>query len=492
MDLAGYLVDHRFKPQPSGTRKLFTSQLSTFYTIQHKHLIINAMNHGIITTNYRLSLLPLSVAAILIATAVPIELRGPVWWHGGFDYRDIAENLLLYVPLGIVLWKRSLWTVMAAAMLLSTAIEVSQVWNIGRYSSPFDIAANTVGALLGALAWRHTGLRNTIRADTFPVSVLWVAVAAVGIAAILVTWGLPVRSSALSNWNPDFPLLLGNELTQDRPWRGEILEMSLTPSVLQPEKDNAADAQGGQITSSSPIALHGGEGILLPHAVSRDFARAAMHSNSFTVVTRVATDNIIQDGPARIVSFSTDPFNRNFDLGQEGRQLFFRVRTPVSGANGNRYRTETPPILQAGKETLIVASYDGAVARIYLDGQLYGRSNLAAAGCSDTALCDSAVPMIWAVLGGFMAIVALAVFPWRSRLQKLGVALLSGAGALAVPRLLSIAEVPISTQPWTQWTALAGAVAIAFAATGTAGIAKGDSSTCSDTRKISAKDLSNL
>ena len=118
-----------------------------------------------------------------------------------------------------------------------------------------------------------------------------------------------------------------------------------------------------------------------PRQSSRDFARAAMYSNSFTVVTRVATDNIIQDGPARIVSFSTDPFNRNFDLGQEGRQLFFRVRTPVSGANGNRYRTETPPILQAGKETLIVASYDGAVARIYLDGQLCGRSNLAAAGC---------------------------------------------------------------------------------------------------------------
>lgn len=446
---------------------------------------IDVMNHRITADKYRLSLLPLSVATIIIATAVPIELRGPIWWDGGFDYRDIAENLLLYVPLGIALWKRTLWSMMAIALLLSMTIEISQVWSIGRYSSTLDIVVNTAGALLGALACRHAGFRKTIGAVTIPVNGLWIAVATFGIAEILVIWELPVRSSALSDWNPDFPLLLGNELTQDRPWSGKILEMSLSPTVARPEWDHVANAGGGDIKSSSPMYLHGGEAILLPHTASQDFARAAMHTNSFTVFTRVATDNIIQDGPARIVSFSTDPFNRNFDLGQEGRQIVFRVRTPVSGENGQDYRAETPPILRAHKETLVVANYDGAVARIYLDHQLFGRSNLAAAGCRIEALCDSKVPIIWAVLGGFMAIVALAILPWRSRSQKLVVALLSGVGALAVPRLLSIAEVPISTQPWTQLMALVGAFAISFAATG--GIAEGESCTCSGTSKSSIK-----
>jgi len=73
------------------------------------------------------------------------------------------------------------------------------------------------------------------------------------------------------------------------------------------------------------------------------------------------------------------------------------VQTQVSGTNGQIVRAETAPILRAGEETSIVASYDGAVARILVNGRLYGRQNTAAAGCSMAELCDSAVP--WAGLG---------------------------------------------------------------------------------------------
>ena len=44
--------------------------------------------------------------------------------------------------------------------------------------------------------------------------------------------------------------------------------------------------------------------------------------------------NTAQTGPARIVSLSADTGAQNFTLGQEGSDIEFRLRTPVSGRNG--------------------------------------------------------------------------------------------------------------------------------------------------------------
>jgi hypothetical protein len=189
-----------------------------------------------------------------------------------------------------------------------------------------------------------------------------------------------------------------------------------------------------------------------------------MQYNLFTAIVRVTPADIFQDGPARIVSFSIDPYHRNFDLGQQGRSVVLRIRTPVSGPNGNNVRAETTPILRAGQESSIVASYDGAVARIHVNGRLYGRRNIAAAGCSIVSLCDSAVPIAWAVLGAVITIISLALFPWSTRVHAVGVAAFAALGTLAAPRLLDIGAVPLATQPWAQLMALLGAGVIAVAA----------------------------
>jgi hypothetical protein len=121
-------------------------------------------------------------------------------------------------------------------------------------------------------------------------------------------------------------------------------------------------------------------------------------------------------------------------------------------------------MLESGRITVIDTSFDGLVARIRIDGRLYGRSNIAAAKCTFSDLCDSAVPLIWAALGGMASMISLALLRWRWRVQALALSLLASAILVGLSRLLNLATVPIAVQPWTQMMALFGALATSCAA----------------------------
>jgi hypothetical protein len=131
------------------------------------------------------------------------------------------------------------------------------------------------------------------------------------------------------------------------------------------------------------------------------------------------------------MSFSADQFNRNFDLGQEGARLVFRVRTFITGLNGMYPHVETSPVLVAQRPILVVATFDGAVSRVYVDGQAQGRSNLAAAGCLIPLLCDTWVPIASALFGGLCAIAAIGIVRPRSRGRAIMLAILAGMFGIA-------------------------------------------------------------
>ncbi len=61
---------------------------------------------------------------------------------------DLALNLLLFAPLGFAFRSWRVVRLAGLALLLSSCIEVAQLW-LPRFSSPADIAANVAGALLG-------------------------------------------------------------------------------------------------------------------------------------------------------------------------------------------------------------------------------------------------------------------------------------------------------------------------------------------------------
>ena len=79
---------------------------------------------------------------------------------------DVAQNLLLFVPFGLLgVWAvdggsereprlRTIALVTGAALLLSAAVEALQLLTVDRVSSMADVGADTLGAVAGAVAWR--------------------------------------------------------------------------------------------------------------------------------------------------------------------------------------------------------------------------------------------------------------------------------------------------------------------------------------------------
>ena len=178
---------------------------------------------------------------------------------------------------------------------------------------------------------------------------------------------------------------------------------------------------------------------------------------------RIRTNDLKQSGPARIVSFSQGTLARNFDLGQIGKAVVFRVRTDVSGPNGQHARAETDSVLSNGTTHDVVATYDGAVARIYVDGAARGRNNLAARGCRVAALCDSALPIAWTLLGMASAIVVAGMIPGIHKLAILGLCLFAGSIPLVAYKLMPVLPHGVPVQPWIPLCSLLGALAVGVA-----------------------------
>jgi VanZ like family len=105
----------------------------------------------------RVRLLMPVIALVLGATAIPVELRR-------FDFatltlncnaRDMVQNLILYVPVGVVLTRLGFWRAVGIATLLSLFAETCQIFMMHRYPSPIDLALNVDGAMTGLLiSWQ--------------------------------------------------------------------------------------------------------------------------------------------------------------------------------------------------------------------------------------------------------------------------------------------------------------------------------------------------
>jgi VanZ family protein len=81
-----------------------------------------------------------------------------------FSIPDVVSNVLLFAPFGFLFVSSSLratpdrsWGIagmagVGSALVFSTAIEIGQLFTLDRTTSPLDVAANTVGATVGAMA----------------------------------------------------------------------------------------------------------------------------------------------------------------------------------------------------------------------------------------------------------------------------------------------------------------------------------------------------
>jgi glycopeptide antibiotics resistance protein len=104
---------------------------------------------------------------VLYGSAGPFATGAPhVEALPGISLPDIAQNLLLYIPFGML----SVWTfrgsvsgrrgsyvlIVALAFLYSSAMELLQLRLAARIASPLDVISNVSGALIGAAAAERT------------------------------------------------------------------------------------------------------------------------------------------------------------------------------------------------------------------------------------------------------------------------------------------------------------------------------------------------
>jgi hypothetical protein len=91
-------------------------------------------------------------------------------------------------------------------------------------------------------------------------------------------------------------------------------------------------------------------------------------TSEFTLLVTAATAEMHQTGPARIVSLSADPDRRNFTLAQDGSNLVFRLRTPLTGTNGSRPEFIVPGVFATRATRDMAITYDGLNLLAYVDG----------------------------------------------------------------------------------------------------------------------------
>jgi len=98
------------------------------------------------------------------------------------------------------------------------------------------------------------------------------------------------------------------------------------------------------------------DGAVFAQDVDKVLLDACRASNQLGIEVTLIPPDLTQSGPARIVSFSLDPGQRNFTLGQSNEWLVFRLRTPQTGANGTNPEVKLCKLMP-GKPHHVVVSY---------------------------------------------------------------------------------------------------------------------------------------
>ena len=225
----------------------------------------------------------------------------------------------------------------------------------------------------------------------------------------------------VSNWNTSFQLALANELTGDRPWEGTfhlvaVYSRSLSPQEVRQNFEAGPDFQGPprELAQTSVRARSGllalydfqedsgpmvkdrsgtGEPLDLkienPNAIRRSAGRlevrgkavirsekpaskladAVRRSKEITLEAWITPAKTNLTGPARILTLSRDPNQRNFTLGQEGDKFDVRFRTTKTGINGVPSLTADPKSLAARLTHVVYTRDRTGKARLYLDGK---------------------------------------------------------------------------------------------------------------------------
>ena len=156
---------------------------------------------------------------------------------------------------------------------------------------------------------------------------------------------------------------------------GDALDMAVTERVTR------LPGNGIALTDVGEIVRTDGPATKLYSSITA--------SGEFTVEAwvRNAGMSMPYPGPWRIASYSGSNLHRNFTLGQAGDQYAARIRTGITGDNG--YHIEFGAVSEVEPQHVVMA-YDGAVLRLYVDGELAREFSVS----DGLSVWDSSFPLV--------------------------------------------------------------------------------------------------
>lgn len=348
-----------------------------------------------------------------VAGDTVMRLEGALFEQGlPGRWPDVVLNVLLFLPLGALLHSKkrdgahTLTPILIGAAttsaVLSSSVEVAQLFLPSRFPSVLDIASNVTGALAGVYVHSRFEARAARLIVAFRRRVSPAVVPLLGFAAAaLVVSGALQSRTRVSNWDDGYPLLIGNEATGDRPWRGRVYSLEVTDTFTPSDtlwrlaRGDSVEVPGRRLASvvfegaapyddmsghlpvldwtdpgytSDPSSAVIGQAWLRTEGSASPIVRPLRASGAFTIRLRCATADSGQSGPARIVSNSIDPTLRNVTIGQSGTGLVVRVRTPLTGLNGSNPEFIVPGVFSSTAARDVLVSYDGARLRVAVAG----------------------------------------------------------------------------------------------------------------------------
>jgi glycopeptide antibiotics resistance protein len=372
----------------------------------------------------------ISILAVLLATLYPFNFSSVdnfslteliLSFNNFSPFQDQINNVLLFMPLGFSLArllqnmkKQSILQFLLVLLLsfgLSLTVEILQIFLPSRMPTPADLLNNTIGGFLGFICfylWNRKSFNITLekigasRLRRSNQQILGFFLAYLCLTLLIAL--LWQSTTNLSSWDLNYPLVIGNEKTGDKPWEGYLSEIHIADQALSRNQianilansssfDHLGNSllahyqfngkccyqdQTGQIPKlvwqGNPVNQDQSQGVFLSsqHWLQTSLpvtqlSKTISKTSEVTISAIVTTANIEQDGPARIISISENPFRRNLTLGQQGNSLDFRIRTPITGENGSELKLNIPNIFVDTKPHHIIITYSRGNIQVYVD-----------------------------------------------------------------------------------------------------------------------------
>ncbi|WP_414752824.1 VanZ family protein [Anabaena sp. CCY 9910] len=372
----------------------------------------------------------ISVFIVLIATLYPFNFSKIVKFsiteiiasfNNSSSFQDQVNNILLFLPVGwtfgnlcqnsIKKITLQIFFVILVSFGLSLTVEFLQIFLPSRSPTPADLLNNSLGGLFGFIGfsiWNAKSFSSTVeKLESSRVSKSSKLIICFFCGYLVLTLFISLfwqGTTNLSNWDSNYYLSVGNEITGNKAWAGYVSEISIVDRAISRNEasQTLADANYLHKLGNSLVAHYklngeccyqdqtGNQPELLWQGRSASTSKSqgafldAHHwlktstpvshlsqrmsqTSEFTISTAIATTNVNQKGPARIISVSGSSQRRNWTLGQQGNSLDFRLRTPLTGENGTELKLNIPNIFTDTYLHHLVITYSRGNIQIYVD-----------------------------------------------------------------------------------------------------------------------------